>query len=162
MKEIFLRRSIRKYTDKVINTDIIEKIIKAGMNAPTGRGLKPWEFIIVRDKEILEQLSFTKQGSQMIKNSNVTIIVLGHKLSEYIEQDLAAVTQNMLLQATEFGIGCCWVGIMPNVKQEDYVRNKLNIPEDIHVFSMIPLGYPEEIKKPNDIYDKSKIHYEKF
>lgn len=61
MEEIFLRRSIRKYENKKIDEEKLKQIIKAGMNAPTARNLKPFEFIIVKDKDILNQLSNTKK-----------------------------------------------------------------------------------------------------
>lgn len=162
MEEIFSRRSIRKYVDKEIEEDILYKILKAGMNAPTARNLKPFEFIIVRDKEILEQLSNTKKNSYFVKHSNATIIILGKELSEFWQQDLGAVTQNILLQATSFNIGSCWIGVAPNENYESYIRGVLNIPEDIRVFSMVSLGYPGEIKDRNDNYYDDKIHYDKY
>ena len=162
MKEIFSRRSIRKYTNQEITDDILHQILKAGMNAPTARNLKPFEFIIVRNKEILERLSNTKKNSYFVKDSNVTIIVLAKELSEFWQQDLGAVTQNMLLQATEFDIGSCWVGIAPNENYEQYIKERLDIPEDIRVFSMISLGYPEEVKEKNDNYYEDKVHYDKY
>lgn len=162
MKEIFSRRSIRKYTNQEITDDILHQILKAGMNAPTARNLKPFEFIVIRNKEKLEQLSNTKKNSYFVKDSNVTIVVLARELSEFWQQDLGAVTQNMLLQATEFGIGSCWVGVAPNEKYEQYIRESLDIPEDIRVFSMISLGYPEEVKEKNDNYYEDKVHYDKY
>ena len=162
MKEIFSRRSIRKYTNQEITDDILHQILKAGMNAPTARNLKPFEFIIVRNKEILERLSNTKKNSYFVKDSNVTIIVLAKELSEFWQQDLGAVTQNMLLQATEFDIGSCWVGIAPNENYEQYIKERLDIPEDIRVFSMISLGYPGEVKEKNDNYYEDKVHYDKY
>ena len=76
MEEIFSRRSIRKYTNQEITDDILHQILKAGMNAPTARNLKPFEFIVVRNKEILEKLSNTKKNSYFVKDSNITIVVL--------------------------------------------------------------------------------------
>ena len=162
MQEIFSRRSIRKYTNQEITDDILHQILKAGMNAPTARNLKPFEFIVVKNKETLEQLSNTKKNAYFVKDSNVTIVALAKELSEFWQQDLGAVTQNILLQATEFGIGSCWVGIAPNETYEQYVRNILDIPEDIRVFSMISLGYSEEVKEKNDNYYEDKVHYDKY
>ena len=162
MQEIFSRRSIRKYTNQEITDDILHQILKAGMNAPTARNLKPFEFIVVKNKETLEQLSKTKKNAYFVKDSNVTIVALAKELSEFWQQDLGAVTQNILLQATEFGIGSCWVGIAPNENYEQYIREALNIPENIRVFSMISLGYPEEVKEENDNYYEDKVHYDKY
>lgn len=162
MEEIFSRRSIRKYTNTEITEDILHHILKAGMNVPTARNLKPFEFIVVRDKEMLDKLSNTKKNSYFVKESNATIVVLGKELSEFWQQDLGAVTQNILLQATSFNIGSCWIGIAPNENYEQYIRKELSIPENIRVFSMISLGYPAEIKDKNDNYYEDKVHYDKY
>lgn len=162
MKEVFLRRSIRKYIDKKISNEDITKILKAGMNAPTAKNLKPYEFVVVRDKNTLEKLSKLKKNAVFTKDSNVTIVVLGRELSEYWQQDLGAVTQNMLLEATCLGIGSCWVGMAPNCDYENYARSLLGIPEDVRVFSLITLGYSNEQKNENNNYFEEKIHYEKY
>lgn len=162
MNEIFERRSIRKYINKEIKDNELQQILKAGMNAPTARNLKPFEFIVIRDRKILEQLSNTKKNSYFVKDSNVTIVILGKELSEFWQQDLGAVTQNILLEATSFNIGSCWIGIAPNENYEDYIRRALDIPENIRVFSMVSLGYSEEIKEKNNNYYKDKVHYDKY
>lgn len=163
MKEIFERRSIRKYLDKKISDDDIKKILKAGMNAPTARNLKPYEFIVVRNKETLIKLSEMKKNAIFAKDSNVVVVLLAREISDYWQQDLGAVSQNMLLQATELGIGSCWVGIAPNIEYEKYTRNLLSIPDDVRVFSLMTLGYSGEEKQiNNNNYYEEKIHYEKF
>lgn len=162
MKEIFLRRSIRKYNDKEISNVDLEMILKAGMNAPSGRNLKPYEFIIVRDKEVLKKLSMTKKSSYFVKDSNACIVLVGIELSEYWQQDLSAVAQNILLEATRLNIGSCWVGIAPNEQYEGYVRKIVNVPNNKRIFCMIPLGYSDEVKELNDFYDENRIHYDKW
>lgn len=162
MEEIFSRRSIRKYINKEITDDILKQILKAGMNAPSARNIKPYEFIVVKNKEKLELLSNTKKNAYFTKDSNTTIVILGKELSEFWQQDLGAVTQNILLQATEFDIGSCWIGIAPNQQYEEYIRKVLEIPDDIRVFSMIALGYSNEEKEKNDNYYEEKVHYDKY
>lgn len=162
MQEIYVRRSIRKYLDKEISDEDIKKILKAGMNAPTARNLKPYEFIVVRNKETLAKLSEMKKNAYFTKDSNVTIVLLARELSDYWQQDLGAVSENMLLEAARLGIGSCWVGITPNVEYENYARGVLGIPSEVRVFSLMTLGYPGEEKQPNDNYYEEKVHYEKF
>ena len=162
MEEIFTRRSIRKYKDEEITEESLHQILKAGMNAPTAKNLKPFEFVVVRNKEKLEQLSNATKYSHFVKDSNVTIIVLGKELSEFWQQDLGAVTQNILLQATTLNIGSCWIGVAPNKDNEQYVREELNIPNDVRVFSMITLGYAKEPKDKNDNYYEDRVHYDKY
>ena len=162
MKEIYKRRSIRKYIDKEISDEDVEAILKAGMNAPTARNLKPYEFIVIKDKDLLQKISEMKKNAYFAKDSNVTIVLLARELSDYWQQDLGAVSQNMLLEATHLGIGSCWVGIAPNNEYENYMRNLLDIPEDVRVFSLITLGYPDEERRENDNFFEERIHYEKY
>lgn len=162
MKEIFSRRSIRKYTNKEISNIDLKKILKAGMNAPTARNLKPFEFIIIKDKEILEKLSGTKKNSYFVKNSNITIVVIGSELSEFWQQDLGAVTQNMLLESTYLNIGSCWIGIAPNVQHENYISKLLSVPDNKRIFCMVSLGYSNEEKEANNFYDENKVHYDRY
>ena len=162
MKEIFLRRSIRKYTNEEISNTNLIQILKAGMNAPSARNLKLFEFVIIKNKEMLEKLSRTKKNSYFIKDSNATIVVICNELSEFWQQDLGAVTQNMLLEATHLNIGSCWIGIAPNNQYEDYIKKLLNIPDDKRIFCMISLGYPAETKEENNFYDEEKIHYDNY
>ena len=162
MQEIFNRRTIRKYKQEKVGEKEIHAILKAGMNAPTAWNLKPFEFVVVRNKNTLLKLSEMKKNSYFAKDSNVTIVLLARELSYYWQQDLGAVSENMLLEATRLGIGSCWVGITPNENYENYVRDVLCIPKDIRVFSFMPLGYPGEEKQPNDNYYEEKVHYEMF
>ena len=162
MEEIYKRRSIRKYSDRFISDNDVNKILKAGMNAPTARNLKPYEFVVIRDKNILLKLADMKKNAYFVGSCNVCIALLGHELSDYWQQDLGAVSQNMLLEATHLEIGSCWVGIAPNVEYENYVRGVLEIPENVRVFSLISLGYALENKDKNDNYDDSVVHYEKY
>jgi len=162
MNEIYNRRSIRKYTSQKIDDDKLKQILKAGMNAPTARNLKPFEFIIIKNREILEDLSNLKKNSYFVKDSYATIVILGNELTEFWQQDLAAVTQNILLQATTFGIASCWIGMAPNQSYEQSARQILNIPDNIRVFSMVTLGYPLETKEPNDNYYENLVHFDKY
>lgn len=162
MKEICKRRSIRKYTGEVISEDDIKKILEAGMNAPTARNLKPYEFVVVKDKVMLNKLSEMKKNAYFVRDCNVTIVLLAKELSDYWQQDLGAVSQNMLLEATHLGIGTCWVGVAPNEEYENYARELLEIPSDVRVFSLIAFGYPNEFKDENNNFDAGKVHFEKY
>lgn len=162
MREIYNRRSVRKYIDKEIRNEDIKKILKAGMNAPTARNLKPYEFVVIKDKTTLEKLGSIKKNAYFAKDSNVTIIVLGKELSDYWQQDLGAVVQNMLLEATHLNIGSCWVGIAPNEDYENSIRKIVGIPSNIRIFSMVTLGYSMEDIVANNNFYEDKIHYEKY
>ena len=109
MNAIFNRRSIRKYINKDISEDIINKIIKAGMAAPSAGNEQPWHFILINDKNILNEIPKFHPYSQMLKEVSCAIVVCGDLSLEKYEgfwvQDCSAATQNMLLMAQELGLG---------------------------------------------------------
>ena len=150
------RRSIRRYTSQPIAEEAIKQIIQAGMNAPSARNLQPREFIIVKDRQLLEQLSQVKTHASMVKGSNITIILWMHNVSNFYQQDTGTCMQNMMLTATALGIGSCWIGI--GDEQEWQIRNLCTIPEDIHIPCLLALGYPDEKKEKNDYFFEEKIH----
>lgn len=165
MEEIYKRRSIRKYTDKEISEEIMKKIIKAGMNAPSAHNLKPYDLVVVKNKETLKKLADTCIFSKMLNNANAAIVVCSSADDEktpYWQSDCGAVTENILLEATSLGIGTCWIGGYPDLEKTSKEKEILEIPENYQVFCIISMGYPAEERKTNDNYYEEKVHYEKF
>ncbi len=162
MNEILKRRSIRKYTDEKIPVDIINEILKAGMNAPTAMNSRPWEFIIVDDLELLRKLSTVTPYAFMLAKAANAAVVIGKETTKYWQQDLAASTQNILLEATTHNVGTCWIGVAPDNEAEGYVKDLLSVPDDYRIFSIISMGYSDKEKEPNDSFDNNLIHVNKF
>lgn len=162
MKEIYKRRSVRSYTNENITDDIMLSLVKAGMNAPSARNKRPSEFIIIDDKETLNKLSEISPNMFMLSKCNKAILVMGKETSEFWQQDLAASTQNILLEATSLNIASCWMGIAPNENYENYFRNELGIHESFRILSIISLGYTDNEKEVNNFFDETKVYYNKF
>lgn len=166
MDTIFLRRSIRKYTKQPVDDKQITQLLKAAMCAPTARGARPWEFIVVKNKLTLEKLSQTHQYAFMIKDASVAIVVCGNlseqSYKDYWVMDCSAATQNILLEAVQIGLGAVWVAVYPKEERIRYVKGILNIPEYIMPLCIVPVGYPAETPEPKERYDESKIHHEKW
>ncbi len=162
MKEIFERRSIRKYKHTPVAEEDVLKIVKAGINAPSARNSKPFEFIIIDDRAVLDEMSERNEHARMLKDAPVAIAVCGHEATEFWPQDLAAATQNILLEATSLGLGTCWLGIYPIAIKEKYTKEILGVPEDVRVLSLIAVGYGDEEKHPNDKYDENIVHRNKW
>ena len=160
MQEIFNRRTIRKYKQEKVGEKEIHAILKAGMNAPSAKNLRPYEFIVVRDKDMLNQLSLIKPASYMVKDCSFAIVALAKETTMFWQQDMGASVQNMLLMAEYYNIGSCWIGI--NEEQGDVIRNLLNIPQGLNIFTMIAFGKKDETKEPNNYFDTTKIHFEKY
>ena len=146
MKELFTRRSVRKYLDTKVKDEDVQKLLKAAMYAPSAINEQPWEFIVVDDKNIIQDLGSVNTRSTFISTVPLLIIVLGNKNKckcPMYNQDLAASTQNILLEARHLGLGTCWIGVNSAPERIENIRNYFNLPEHIEPFSMITVGYPE-------------------
>lgn len=168
MENIFKRRSIRRYKDKKIEDEKVEKLLRAAMQAPSAGNQQPWEFIIVQDKDKLLQLSQLSSYAKPIKHAPMIIIVLANKekmrFSESWEQDLGAATQNILLEAVELGLGAVWLGVAPIEDRMSYIKNMFNLNENIKPYSVVAVGYPmiDDENKFIDRFDEAKVHYENY
>ena len=106
-----LRRSHRKFTEQEIDGDDLKLILRAGLMAPTSKGQRAWQFVVVDDKLDLEKLSDAKNlGGQFLKGAPVAIVVLGDPMQNdcWIE-DGAIAAISMQYQAEELGLGSCWI-----------------------------------------------------
>jgi len=163
MEEIFKRVSVRKYLDKPVEKEKIEKILKAGMQAPSAGNQQPWEFYVVENKELIEKLSKVSEYSKFVKDAPVVIVpcyrLNGLKFPEYDLIDLSICTENMWLEESALGLGGVMLGIAPHDYRMQYVEKVLNIPMDVRAFALLTVGYPAEDKKQQDRFDKNRIHY---
>ena len=158
MEEINNRRSIRKYKDIRVSGVDLEKIINAGMMAPTACNLQSYKFIVINDKDKIRKL--INNGTASFINDNMDmILVLYSKKTNNIEykdniQSGAAVIENMLLEATRLKIGSCWVCNLPTKK---IMRKIFLIPKYYDVIGLVTLGYTDNItnsKKLKYSYDQ--------
>lgn len=166
---IFQRTSVRKYTNQSITKEQIEMLLKAGMAAPSAKNVQPWEFIVVQKKETMLKIAEFHPYSSMLKDSPLVIVVCGNESKINIEgieelwpQDCSAATQNILLEATELGLGGVWLGVYPKKNIMNNLAELLILPKHIIPFSIISIGYPAEEAKPKDKFDHKRIHYEKW
>ena len=159
---IFKRRSVREFANKSVEQDAIDRILKAGMLAPSAGNQQGWEFIVVRNKKVLEELGKISPYSSPIANAGVAIIVLGETKSKFpqnLEQDLSAATENILLQITEEGLGGVWLGVAPEIERIEKVKKLLKLEDSVFPFAMIPFGYPTEDIEKIDRWNPSKVRY---
>jgi nitroreductase len=163
------RRSIRKYTEKVIEPEKIELLKEALLRSPTSRSFDPWEFIFVDDRELLKQLSLSKpHGAGFLEGAALGIVICAdeQKSDVWVEDcSIASILVQMVAQS--IGLGSCWIQIRnrnfnDQMTSEEYIRQLLNIPSGVKVESIIALGYPAEKKEPvpqnNLKYEKVRIN----
>ncbi len=167
MKEIFSRRSIRKYENKPVDDEMIHKLLRAAMYAPSAGNEQPWHFIVIKDRETLEEIPKFHPHTQMLYEATLAIVpccdttILKYDGAFWI-QDMAASIQNILLEAKHLGLGSCWCGVYARKELVHAVRNVLNIPEHIIPVSIIALGHPGEDREVRERFRPERVHYEKW
>ena len=166
MKSIYTRRSIRKYTERDVEDELILEIIKAGMNAPSAGDEQPWHFIIVKDHDTLVKINGVHPHSGMLLHAKAAIIICGDLSLEKHEgfwvQDCSAAVQNMLLMIDYKGLGSVWLGVYPRIERVDGIKKIFNLPESVIPFAVLPVGYPDETKPENNKFSESKIRINKW
>ncbi len=166
LEGILTRRSIRKYTDKVIDRNTVEELVRYGMYAPSACNTQPWHFVLLNDPELFKKIMEFQPHTQMLSHAQWVIAVCGDEqlahTPEYWPVDCAAATQNILLAAHGMGIGSVWLGIYPRPDRVLAMKNLLNLPEHIHAFSLISIGYPDQQIPQPDRSQPSRIHLNKW
>jgi len=161
MEVILTRRSIRKYRSETISKETVDDLLKAAMSAPSATNKRPWHFIIISNREILDVIPSFHPYAAMLQQSSLAIAVCGDTevQPDFWIQDCAAATENILLAAHAKGLGAVWLAIYPRAPRIKGLQDILHIPPHIIPLSLVSLGYPAEIKQPGNHYDQSKIHY---
>lgn len=160
---IFNRRSIRRYQSRPVPAEMLNRILKAAMVAPTSGDQRPWHFIVIDDAEVIQPILKLNPGADALNEAPLAILVCGEPLHErygpYWVQDCSAATENILIEAVHLGLGAVWCGIYPREHRVSGLRQLLDIPEGVIPFSLVPLGYPAEVLPPHDCFDETRIHF---
>ena len=160
---IFRRRSIRSFNrDKPVKEEDIKALLEAAMAAPSARNLKPWHFIIITGREMLDRLAVVHPYAEMLREATLCIAVCADPdVSEkYWVQDCSAATENILIAAANIGLGAVWLGCHPREERKRAIKPLLGIPEHIELLSLIAIGHPAEEKEARTQYDEKRIHKE--
>jgi nitroreductase len=145
------RRSVRRYKTDPVEENKLQRILEAGRLSPSAVNKQPWHFIVVRDPSVRESLR-ASYGQSWFVNAPLIIVVCADPSNawvrrdgeEYWKVDAAIALQDMILCATEEGLGTCWIGAF----NEEPARRVLKIPEKMRIVAMTPVGYADESKAP--------------
>ena len=147
------RRSIRKFTEELIAPEHVELILKAGLKSPSSKNAKPWHFIVVEDKDLLEKLSHVKKmGCKFLPESALSIVVAADPLVSNVWIEDASIASIMMqLQAEDLGLGSCWIQIRDRynaaeVPSEECIKDLLELPMQLQVLSIIAIGHKGQEK----------------
>ena len=169
---ILNRKSVRQYTEEEIPNEIIETILKAGMSGPSCANTRPWSFIVVTEKELLEKMAEANgRPARPLLNAKLAILICGDldrafsKAKEYWVIDGAIAGQNMTLAAEALGLGSVWLGTWPQMERVEKQTELFNLPENIIPHSIIAFGYPNDEVSANKQeleWEEDRIHYNKW
>lgn len=159
---ILARRSIRQYTDRPVGREQLRRLLEAAMAAPSANNRQPWHFVVVTERDRLNRLAEAHPYGKMLFQAPACIIVCGDPEATYWVQDCSAATQNILVAATEMGLGTVWCGVHPRSDREHDVRDILGLPPHITPLNLIAVGYPAEKKEPRTQYNEERVHWERW
>ncbi|AEC50974.1 NAD(P)H oxidase [Pyrococcus sp. NA2] len=157
------RRSIRRFKDKQIPRELIEKLLEAAFLSPSSFNKRPWHFIIVDDKDKLKALAKAKLGAAGLATAPLAIVVTADESkSDVWIEDASIVAEHIHLASYALGLSSFWVQIRNRMHSEEksaeeYVREILKLPKNYRVLCIIGIGYPAEKKSPKE----PKIEWEK-
>ena len=162
MDPIFTRTSVRNYEAKAVESDKVEKLLRAAMAAPSAKNQQPWEFYVVREPKALRQLSVASPYAGPAAKAPLVIVICSDTrrvtMPECVELDLSAACENILLEAEVLGLGAVWLGIAPLEDRMAKVTAALELPDHLQPFAIVPVGYPVGKKEQRDRYDASRVH----
>ncbi|MDD4162610.1 MAG: nitroreductase family protein [Methanothrix sp.] len=163
LQAIKTRRSIRKFLDKPVPSEIVREILEAAMFAPSAGNEQPWQFIVLDDRKFLDEIPRICPTASMCRQSPLAILVCGdsslEKYPGFWVEDCSAATENLLLAAHALGLGAVWAGVYPLEDRVEAFRRSLCLPEEVTPFSLVALGYPNEVPAAPRRYSEERVHY---
>jgi len=154
---IKVRRSHRMFTEELLSGDDVKLLLRAGLIAPSSKGLHSYEFIVVEDKQMLSALSQCKAvGSDFLSGAPLAIVVLADpRISDVWIEDASVAATHILLQAEDLGLGACWIQVRDRLSAEgqpteEIVKSCLGIPDEMRVVCMIAVGHKGMERKPQN------------
>ena len=165
MNELFTKRkSIRKYDKtKPIAGEQLHLLLKAAMHAPSACNSRPWEFISITKREVLDKIAEIHPFAKMCATATAAIVVVAipqeGRAEGYFPQDCGAATQNILLQASHMGLGTCWCGVYPRLERMASIADLLDIKNPKLPFCVIAIGIPDEEPEVRGFFEAEKVQH---
>lgn len=171
MKLLEKRRSIRRFLDRPVESEKVALLVEAALRSPSSRGVNPWEFVVVRERGMLESLARAKEhGSSFLSGAPLGIVVCADaRKSDVWVEDASIATIILQLAAESLGLGSCWIQLRERLHSkeltaQDYVAELLHLPPGVMVEAMLAVGYPAESKPPHsrEKLGWPQVHMEMF
>ena len=168
METIFKRRSVRKYTEKPVSDAQVRQIIRAGMAAPSAKNSREWVFIVLRDPEIYKTFSEVHVNAFAMKTAQAAILVCADLSKEqdpgqgWWIQDCSAAMENMLLEATDLGLGSLWLGVHPKPDRIACLKEICKLPEGVEPLGIVALGEPTKERPAIERYLEGQVFLDTY
>jgi nitroreductase len=158
------RRSIRKFlVNKTVTREQLNQLLAAAMKAPSACNSRPWEFIAVTKRAVLDEIARLHPHAKMCATASAAIITVAvpqdGRPEGYFPQDCGAATQNILLEAVAMGLGTCWCGVYPKNERIATFRELFDIRDPKIPFNVIAIGYADEAPDSKGIFEETKVRY---
>jgi nitroreductase len=158
LEAIRKRRTVRSFTGAPIPRADLETIVDAARLAASGYNRQPWDFIVVTDRGMIEQL---KIAAQWMEKAGAIIVVVLDPSTKYWLEDGSAAVQNMLVAATALGYGSCWLEGY-TLPLESQFKVLLGVPEEKRLLTLVPIGVPAEWPTKDKKSLTQVLHWERF
>jgi len=136
------------------------------MCAPSAGNEQPWQFVVIRDRQMLDSIPTAHPYAGPARQAPLVIVVCGdlnlEKHPGFWVQDCSAATQNLLLAARASGLGSVWCGVYPNEERVGAIRELLGLPQHVVPLSLVIIGYPAESKGRQERFDAKRVHSERW
>ena len=165
MNAMYLRSSVRQYTDEPVDIRDIEKLMRAAMAAPSAVNQQPWEFYIARDETTRLALAASSPYGTPAKLAPCVIVARqrteGLRAPQDASYDMSASVENILIEAANLGLSAVWLGIAPEKDRMAAVDVALGSPRGVTPFALIAVGHPEHKPEPKGPtrYDETRVHW---
>ena len=163
LEGLLSRRSIRHYdAQKTITPADLKTVLQMAMYAPSAMNKRPWEFIVVTDKKMLQEIAQKHPYAAFVPEAGTAVVVCENTAEAFAghgPEDIALASANFMLAAHGLGYGTCYCGVAPNEDREALFAELLKTPSHIRPYCVIAVGTP--LKQPShpDRVEENKIHY---
>lgn len=166
IEAIRTRVSIREFTPENVHEEELNTLLDAALCAPSANARRPWHFITVQDKEMLQTLGEIGRYTGPIGRAPLCVVVCGdgniQTTREFVLEDCAAAIQNLLLAAHALGLGAVWCGVEMGSDMEKQLAELFRTPEKVVPMAMIAIGRPAQTRTAQNRFDTAKLHREKW
>jgi len=161
------RRSIRLYRPDPVPQEMIEQLLEAGRCAPSASNRQPWAFLVVRDRETIEQVAqhavYLFNRWAHVAEAPLLLVLCGHRKNRvyrrFLHEDLGLAGGQIMLQATALGLGTCWIGGL----NANALAKLLKVPPEWEIVGLLTIGFPAEDPPPTARRPLADlVHYDQF